>query len=85
MSTKTSQQTRLAAPLKACAVPAPAATGIALLRADTDACPGRTQKAIQDMLALLDGNRLVRLDVNTYFAGGIETTEQLDTALTALR
>ena len=62
-----------------------ASTGIALLRAGIDACPGRTQKVIQEMLGLLDGNRLVRLDVNSFFSGGIDTTEQLDTALTALR
>lgn len=79
------QETRLIAPLQACAVPAPANAGIALLRADIDACPGRTQKVIQEMLALLDGNRLVCLDVNSFFSGGIDTTEQLDTALTALR
>jgi hypothetical protein len=37
------------------------------------------------MLGLLDGNRLVRLDVNSFFSGGIDTTEQLDTAINALR
>ena len=79
------QRVRLIAPLEACATPASAGTGIALLRADTDACPGRTQKVIQEMLGLLDGNRLVRLDVNSFFSGGIETTEQLDTAIAALR
>jgi hypothetical protein len=79
------QRARLVSPMKACAAPASASTGIALLRADIDACPGRTQKVIQDMLSLLDGNRLVRLDVNSFFSGGIETTEQLDSAISALR
>lgn len=79
------QRSRLTASLHACAAPAPASTGIALLRSDIDACPGRTQKVIQEMLSLLDGNRLVRLDVSAYFSGGIETTEQLDTAINALR
>ena len=79
------QRARLIAPLEACAASAPASTSIALLRADADACPGRTQKVIQEMLGLLDGNRLVRLDVNSFFSGGIDTTEQLDTAINALR
>ena len=79
------QCSRLVSPLKACATAAPANTGIALLRADIDACLGRTQKVIQEMLGLLDGNRLVRLDVNSFFSGGIDTTEELDTAINALR
>jgi len=58
---------------------------IAPPRADIDACPGRTQKTIQELVGLLDGNRLVHLDVNSFFSGGIETTEQLDSAISALR
>lgn len=79
------QRTRLLSPLKACATPAPASVAIALLRADTDACPGRTQRVIEDMLRLIEGSRLVRLDVSTFFSGGIENTEQLDAAIAALR
>ncbi len=79
------QQTRLFSPLKACSAPAPASTGIALLRADIDACPGRTQKVIEEMLRLIEGSRLVRLDVSAFFSGGIENTEQLDAAIAALR
>jgi len=79
------QRERLAAPLSACAAPAAPAVGLALLRSDTDACPGRTQKVIEEMLRLAEGTRLVRLDIATYFSGGIETTEQLDAAINALR
>jgi hypothetical protein len=79
------QQERLLAPLKACAAPASPGIGLALLRSDIDACPGRTQKVIEEMLRLIDGARLVRLEIGRFFSGGIETTEQLDAAIAALR
>ncbi len=79
------QQERLATPLTSCSAPAPAPVSLALLRSDIDACPGRTQKVIEEMLRLAEGSRLVRLDVATFFSGGIETTEQLDAAINALR
>jgi hypothetical protein len=79
------QQARLLSSLKACSSPAPASMGIALLRADLDACPGRTRRVIEDMLRLIEGSRLVRLDVSAFFSGGIENTEQLDAAIAALR
>lgn len=37
------------------------------------------------MLRLLDGARLVRVSAAQFFAGGIETEEQLDAALQGLR
>jgi hypothetical protein len=79
------QQERLLTPLKACAAPASPDLGLALLRSDIDACPGRTQKVIEEMLRLIDGSRLVRLEIGKFFSGGIETTEQLDAAIAALR
>ncbi len=79
------QQERLLAPLKVCAAPASPDLGLALLRSDIDACPGRTQKVIEEMLRLIDGSRLVRLEIGRFFSGGIETTEQLDAAIAALR
>ena len=79
------QQQRLLQPLNACAAPAPTTHTIPLIRADVDACPGRTQKVIEEMLRLIDGTRIVRLPLNKFFSGAIETQEQLDGALTALR
>lgn len=79
------QQERLLAPLKACAAPASPDLGLALLRSDIDACPGRTQKVIEEMLRLIDGSRLVRIEIGKFFSGGVETTEQLDAAIAALR
>ena len=79
------QQTKLLSPLKTWAAPASAGTGIALLRSDLDACPGRTQKVIEEMLRLVDGAKLVRIEVGKYFSGSIETTEQLDASIKSLR
>jgi hypothetical protein len=59
--------------------------GIPLIRSDVDACPGRLQKAIEEAMRAADGSRLVRVFPAKYFAGGIETEEQLDAALTGLR
>jgi hypothetical protein len=79
------QQQRLLQPLTACVIPAPATHAIPLIRADVDACPGRTQKVIEELVRLVEGSRFVRLDVGKYFAGAIETQEQLDAALSGLR
>jgi hypothetical protein len=37
------------------------------------------------MLRLVEGARFVRLEIGTYFTGAIETTEELDAAIDALR
>jgi hypothetical protein len=58
---------------------------IPLLRADLHACAGRYNQAVEEVLRLVDGARLVRVSAGSYFAGGIETEEQLDAALTGLR
>jgi hypothetical protein len=58
---------------------------IPLIRSDIDACSGRLQKAIEELMRIVDGNRLVRVSPAKYFSGGIETEEQLNAALTGLR
>jgi hypothetical protein len=58
---------------------------IPLLRADLHACPGLLGNAIEEMMRLVDGNRVVRITAASYFAGGIETEEQLDQALSGLK
>jgi hypothetical protein len=55
------------------------------LRSDVFACRSRLDRAIEDLLQLQEGNRLVKMSVGSYFSGGIESEEQLDTALKALR
>jgi rRNA maturation endonuclease Nob1 len=54
------------------------------VRSDAELCPIRLQKAIATVRRIIDGDRLATLDVRPYFAGGIETEEQLDAALTGI-
>ncbi|MBN2494930.1 MAG: BREX system P-loop protein BrxC, partial [Deltaproteobacteria bacterium] len=58
---------------------------IPLLRSDLAACSGRLSGAIEEMLRLVDGNRIVSVTASSYFSGGIETEEQLDQALAGLK
>lgn len=58
---------------------------IELLRTDAQAASGRLQKAIEDTLRRLVGNRVVSVQAAAYFAGGIETEEQLQAALEGLQ
>jgi hypothetical protein len=55
------------------------------LRADVDACSGRQDKAIENLMRMRDGQRVERLRASDFFQGGIETEEQLEAALTGLR
>lgn len=80
------QQQRVSAPL----VSRAEATGadnqpIPLLRADLHACPDLLSKAVEEMLRLVDGSRVVRVTASGFFSGGIETEEQLDQALSGLK
>lgn len=55
------------------------------LRADADASAVRRNKAVEELLRLLDGNRVVKVSAASYFSGGVETEEQLDQALDGLK
>lgn len=55
------------------------------LRADQEACPSRLSSVIEDLMRLLDGDRIVTVRLASFFSGGIDTEEQLDAALAALR
>lgn len=80
------QQQRIAKPLLIRADPAQAASQtIPLLQADMHACPGHLAKAVQDMLGMVDGNRIVTLDASNFFSGGVGTEEQLEQAVSGLR
>lgn len=78
-------QEKLLAPLSKYARKATREESIPLIRADVDACVSRTNKVIDDILKLIEGARVVRLDIGQYFSGAIATQEQLDAALDALR
>ena len=58
---------------------------IPLLRSDLAACSGRLSTAVEEMLRIVDGSRIVRVAASSYFSGGIETEEQLDQALSGLK
>jgi hypothetical protein len=80
------QQRRVAGPLVSRATTdGTASMAIPLLRSDLAACSGRLSSAVEEMLRLVDGNRLVRVAASSYFSGGIETEEQLDQALSGLK
>lgn len=80
------QGARVETPLAGTASSAPGAqTPIPQIRAETEACSARLAKAVDDLMRLVDGNRIVHVRVSGYFTGGIDTVEQLDAALAGLR
>ena len=80
------QQARVAAPLERRGSPlAPASATIPFLRSELSACPQHLKSAMQQMMELIDGNRLVTINVGDFFAGRVETPEQLAAAIGALR
>ncbi len=80
------QQSRIARPLRARATTnVPPSTTIAFLRSELSACPQHLKRAIQQMLELIEGNRLVTVSASQYFDGCVETPEQLDAAVERLK
>lgn len=80
------QQQRVALPLSSRAdQQVSPQTRISELRADVEACTSRLNKAVTEMVQMVDGNRVVTLSASGFFSGGIEDEEQLDAALTGLR
>lgn len=75
----------IAAPLLAGKEPLPHAAPIALLRSERDACLARLKNAVRRVQEIIEGERLVTVQVQSYFGSGIETVEQLDAALTGVR
>ena len=55
------------------------------IRADRDACDGRLRGAVTELRRIIDGERIATVDLGSYFAGGVETEEQLDAALNGVR
>ena len=80
------RRTQIEAPLVRCTTTeGQERTSIDLLRADIDACEGRLAAAVHEALVAAEGERLVTLNVAPYFAGGVETDEQLEQALEGIR
>lgn len=55
------------------------------LRSERDACESRLRTAISELRHIIDGERIISLNLGSYFGGGIETEEQLDAALEGVR
>ena len=80
------QQSRVAWPLVSRATKdGTESMAIPLLQSDLAACTGRLSSTVEELLRLVDGNRIVRVAASSYFSGGIETEEQLDQALSGLK
>jgi hypothetical protein len=80
------QRRRIAAPLESrCQSTLPQPIPIPELRSDLDACPPRLGKAVEELLLLQEGARLVKVNIGSYFLGGIENEDQLTASLNALR
>jgi hypothetical protein len=58
---------------------------IATLRAEQSAAPARGDAAIAEMLHILEGERLVTLNLRTLIADGIDSEGELEAALDAIR
>ncbi len=79
------QRDRIAEPLATYTLAKTTSPSLPQLRADLDACPVRRDKAIEELMRLLDGNRVVKISAAGFFSGGIENEEQLDQALDGLK
>ena len=79
------QQHHLAAPFECGKKRGGEHVPIPQLRADRDACEGRLRAAVAELRRIIDGERVVTVRVGSYFAGGIETEEQLEAALDGVR
>lgn len=58
---------------------------ISQIRSDRDACPARLQAAIAQVHRVIEGDRMVTVDVRPYFRDGVEDVEQLNAALQGIR
>jgi len=80
------QQDRIDRPLKSRSDTTPSSgTTIPFLRSELSACSQHYKNAVQEMLELIDGQNLVTINATEFFAGRIETEEQLNTALATIK
>jgi hypothetical protein len=79
------KQRKLAAPLNSGRNKDIDRSSIPQLRSERDAAGSRLRDAITELHRIIDGDRVAAVSLNSYFAGGIETEEQLDAALNGIR
>jgi hypothetical protein len=80
-------QAPIAGPLEALAAASAPALALSQVRSETEVCPIRLQQAQKAvaMATATDRERVVVVYLRPFFAGGIETQEQLDAALAGVR
>jgi hypothetical protein len=79
------QQRKIAAPIERWKVRDTERLPIPQLRSDRDACDGRLRTAVAELRQVIDGGRIATVSLGNYFGGGVETEEQLDSALDGIR
>jgi hypothetical protein len=79
------QQARISAPLKQGVRSNERGVPIAQMRSEREACDSRLRSAITEIHRIINGERLVTVSLSSYFAGGVETDEQLEAALAGIR
>jgi hypothetical protein len=79
------QQRKIAAPLERWTVRGTERLPIPQLRSDRDACDGRLRTAVAELRQVIDGERIATVSLGNYFGAGVETEEQLDSALDGIR
>ena len=79
------QQTRVASPLTSRSSAASSSANIPFLRSELSACPQHLKAAVQQMMELIDGKRLVTVNIGDFFDDRVETPDQLDAAIGNLR
>jgi len=79
------EQHRIAAPLERGMKPGTERPPIPQLRSDRDACDTRLRGAVAEVRRIVEGERLVTVNLGGYFGGGVETEEQLDAAIDGIR
>ena len=79
------QQLTLAAPFERGRTRNTEPIPIPQLESELDACEARLRDAVAELHRIIDGDRVATVRIGSYFAGGIETEEQLDAALDGIR
>ncbi len=79
------QRARISSPLRHGATNSGKGTPLPQLRYETEACASRLKAAIAEVRGLVEGDRLVTIDVGGFFGAGVETEEQLVAALEGIR
>lgn len=79
------QQSEIARPIREGTSETVDGLSLQQVRSETELCQSRLATAVQRVYELLEGARLATVSIGQYFAGGIETEEQLEQALAGLR